>query len=81
MEQSLGVQVPPRVPFYPFLQFPACKTVETVYLTTLPSWYETVLSMRCIYAYIAQSVEHILGKDEVSGSSPDVGSSFTYCSE
>ena len=27
-------------------------------------------------AYIAQSVEHILGKDEVSGSSPDVGSSF-----
>ena len=25
-------------------------------------------------AYIAQSVEHILGKDEVSGSSPDVGS-------
>ena len=28
------------------------------------------------YAYIAQSVEHILGKDEVSGSSPDVGSIF-----
>ena len=27
-----------------------------------------------IDAYIAQSVEHILGKDEVSGSSPDVGS-------
>ena len=27
-------------------------------------------------AYIAQSVEHILGKDEVSGSSPDVGSIF-----
>ena len=25
-------------------------------------------------AYIAQSVEHILGKDEVSGSSPDAGS-------
>ena len=28
-------------------------------------------------AYIAQSVEHILGKDEVSGSSPDVGSIFS----
>ncbi len=45
MEQSLGVQVPPRAP--------------------------------CLLwcgAHIAQSVEHILGKDEVSGSSPDVGS-------
>ena len=48
MEQSLGVQVPLRVPFF-----------ETIQV-----------------AYIAQSVEHILGKDEVSGSSPDVGSSF-----
>ena len=45
MEQSLGVQVPPRVPLV-------------------------------VNAYIAQSVEHILGKDEVSGSSPDVGSIF-----
>ena len=48
MEQSLGVQVPLRVPFLAFTD-----------------------------AYIAQSVEHILGKDEVSGSSPDVGSSFS----
>ena len=47
MEQSLGVQVPLRVPF-----------------------------LGITGAYIAQSVEHILGKDEVSGSSPDVGSSF-----
>ena len=52
MEQSLGVQVPPRVPF----------------LLIHEKWK--------IYAYIAQSVEHILGKDEVSGSSPDVGSIF-----
>ena len=27
-------------------------------------------------AYIAQSVEHVLGKDEVIGSSPIVGSIF-----
>ena len=47
MEQSLGVQVPLRVPF------------------------------GITGAYIAQSVEHILGKDEVSGSSPDVGSIFS----
>ena len=25
-------------------------------------------------AYVAQSVEHFLGKEEVSGSNPDVGS-------
>ena len=48
MEQSLGVQVPLRVPFLGRV------------------------------AYIAQSVEHILGKDEVSGSSPDVGSIFYF---
>ena len=35
---------------------------------------------RDVRAYIAQSVEHILGKDEVSGSSPDVGSSFCQLS-
>ena len=29
-------------------------------------------------AYIAQSVEHVLGKDEVIGSSPIVGSIFGY---
>ena len=51
MEQSLGVQVPSRVPFFK-------------------------LSFGIKQAYIAQSVEHILGKDEVSGSSPDVGSIF-----
>jgi hypothetical protein len=27
------------------------------------------------YADVAQEVEHILGKDEVSGSSPDISSS------
>ena len=31
-----------------------------------------------IRAYIAQSVEHVLGKDEVIGSSPIVGSIFRY---
>ena len=51
MEQSLGVQVPPRVPF--LFNFDSAE-----------------------YALMAQSVEHILGKDEVSGSSPDVGSIF-----
>ncbi len=29
---------------------------------------------RLIDAHVAQSVEHFLGKEEVSGSSPDVGS-------
>ena len=29
-------------------------------------------------AHVAQSVEHVLGKDEVSGSIPLVGSSFYY---
>ena len=47
MEQSLGVQVPPRAPV---------QVVQD--------------------AYIAQLVERILGKDKVSGSNPDVGSSF-----
>ena len=32
-----------------------------------------------LIAHIAQEVEHFLGKEEVSGSSPDVGSSsFAY---
>ena len=52
MEQSLGVQVPPRVPFFLF----------------------NVNSAE--YALMAQSVEHILGKDEVTGSSPVEGSIF-----
>ena len=30
-------------------------------------------------AHIAQSVEHFLGKEEVTGSSPVVGSSDTQC--
>ncbi len=30
----------------------------------------------CYNAHIAQQVEHVLGKDEVIGSSPIVGSSF-----
>ncbi len=30
-------------------------------------------------AHVAQSVEHILGKDEVTGSIPVVGSQFKYC--
>ncbi len=51
MEQSLGVQVPPRVPFF----FNVNSTE---------------------YALMAQSVEHILGKDEVTGSSPVEGSIF-----
>ncbi len=29
-----------------------------------------------VFAYVAQSVEHFLGKEEVSGSSPDIGSIF-----
>jgi hypothetical protein len=29
-----------------------------------------------LYAHVAQLVEHVLGKDEVSGSIPLVGSSF-----
>src|SRR5205814_6301971 len=35
------------------------------------SW-RSAASGRC--AYVAQSVEHFLGKEEVSGSNPDVGS-------
>ena len=47
--------------------------------------YINKLSLRMIavqacvkQAYIAQSVEHVLGKDEVIGSSPIVGSIFGY---
>ena len=32
-----------------------------------------------IFAHVAQSVEHILGKDEVGGSSPLVGSRNNRC--
>jgi hypothetical protein len=31
-------------------------------------------------AHVAQSVEHVLGKDEVNGSIPFVGSSFNFLS-
>jgi hypothetical protein len=30
-------------------------------------------------AHVAQLVEHVLGKDEVNGSIPFVGSSFFHC--
>ncbi len=29
-------------------------------------------------AYVAQQVEHVLGKDGVSGSNPDIGSSSNF---
>ena len=34
--------------------------------------------MNCFYAHVAQSAEHILGKDEVTGSIPVMGSSYEY---
>ena len=39
--------------------------------------FESRLPLKGCIAHVAQPVEHILGKDEVSGSSPLVGS-FTY---
>ena len=44
--------------------------------------FESRLPLIAFYAHVAQSVEHILGKDEVSGSSPLVGSMLcmTTCS-
>ena len=36
--------------------------------------FESRLPLIAFFAHVAQSVEHILGKDEVSGSSPLVGS-------
>ncbi len=36
--------------------------------------FESRLPLKGCYAHVAQPVEHILGKDEVSGSSPLVGS-------
>ena len=35
--------------------------------------FESRLPLQCYYAHVAQSAEHILGKDEVGGSSPPVG--------
>jgi hypothetical protein len=44
--------------------------------------FESRLPLIAFFAHVAQSVEHILGKDEVSGSSPLVGSMLcmTTCS-
>ncbi len=44
--------------------------------------FESRLPLIAFFAHVAQSVEHILGKDEVSGSSPLVGSirRMTTCS-
>ena len=39
--------------------------------------FESRLPLKRVIAHVAQSVEHILGKDEVGGSSPLVGS-FLY---
>jgi hypothetical protein len=36
--------------------------------------FESRLPLKCFIAHVAQPVEHILGKDEVGGSSPLVGS-------
>ena len=38
--------------------------------------FESRLPLQCYYAHVAQSAEHILGKDEVGGSSPPVGSAL-----
>ena len=40
--------------------------------------FESRLPLKCCYAHVAQSAEHILGKDEVGGSSPPVGSALWY---
>ena len=37
----------------------------------IPAWFTCELAA---YAYVAQMVEHVLGKDGVTGSSPVVGS-------
>ena len=49
-----------------------CKSAGAAYEGSNPS-PSTILT---IYADLAQQVEHIHGKDGVSGSSPEVGSSF-----
>ena len=43
-------------------------------LPTRASALSIVLSVLAIFADVAQLVEHVLGKDEVSGSIPDIGS-------
>ncbi len=64
----MGVQIPPRVPKDFFWN-------ENV--SYIESNFVMADLMRCdAGAHIAQSVEHYLGKVEVSGSSPVVGSIF-----
>src|SRR5579883_1443497 len=38
----------------------------------IPAWAQGCFS--CVQAHLAQSAERVLGKDEVSGSNPEVGS-------
>ena len=65
VERSMGVQVPLRAPS---VGVPEAAEVERMARIIDMVW------MISLVAHIAQSVEHVLGKDEVSGSSPDVGS-------
>ena len=45
--------------------------------TSLPSWSREFDSHHpLVHAYVAQSVEHFLGKEEVTGSNPVVGSRY-----
>ena len=75
MEQSLGVQVPPRVPKNRIFSRPGFdKRGVKVYIIYLSRGKTAAKGHQ--RAYIAQSVEHVLGKDEVIGSSPIVGSIF-----
>ena len=60
-----------------WLKGTGCKPVGYAYLGSNPSAPTTdvpTLHMRRVLAHIAQSVEHFLGKEEVTGSSPVVGS-------
>ena len=43
------------------------------------SFYESGLNQSFLDAHVAQLVEHILGKDEVSGSIPLMGSIIIFC--
>ena len=63
-----------------WLKGTGCKPVGYAYDGSNPSAPTIAKSARmyaCLYhAHIAQSVEHFLGKEEVTGSSPVVGSSY-----
>ena len=54
-----------------WLKGTGCKPVGYAYLGSNPS-------APTIFACVAQSVEHFLGKEEVVGSSPIAGSTFTW---